>query len=365
MFAEAGVLVPQPPARVAVENTTDWVVEGTAARGTDVKVAPFLGRDALWLRNSTQAIRTGVRFADGTIEFDLAPMDRGDFVGLVFRRESFGQHENVYLRLRRSGDFMAVQYAPRMNGSSTWQLYPQFTAKTLWPRNVWTPVKLRVAGSTLEVTVGDATSPTLTVPRLRQAIAAGEVAFWARVNDRPAEWAAALSNIRIHASAQAVSRVEVPAPPAGVVAQWEVSDPVAAAAAGVPIASVPASLTWSRIQTEETGLVNLNARYRVMPAEGRRTVFLRAVITSAVARRALAGIGYSDDVTVFLNGEPLYAGTNGWDTRTPEFVSFVDPRFERVWLSLRAGTNELVLAVTDDQRFGWGAAVTVEPGGGR
>ena len=39
-----------------------------------------------------------------------------------------GMHENIYLRPRSSGEFMAVQYAPRMNGSSTWQLYPEFTA---------------------------------------------------------------------------------------------------------------------------------------------------------------------------------------------------------------------------------------------
>jgi hypothetical protein len=51
-------------------------------------------------------------------------MAHGDFVAIVFRRESLRNHENIYLRPRSSGEFMAVQYAPRMNGSSTWQLYP-------------------------------------------------------------------------------------------------------------------------------------------------------------------------------------------------------------------------------------------------
>ena len=122
------VLVPamlsgQQPARVPADQAGgEWLVEG-AGRSGDVKIDTFLGRRSLWLRNSTQAIRAGAQLIDGTIEFDVAPMDHGDFVAIVFRRESLRNHENIYLRPRSSGEFMAVQYAPRMNGSSTWQLY--------------------------------------------------------------------------------------------------------------------------------------------------------------------------------------------------------------------------------------------------
>ena len=134
----------QEPARVPADQTGgEWLVEG-AGRSGDVKIDTFLGRRSLWLRNSTQAIRAGARLIDGTIEFDVAPMDHGDFVAIVFRRESLRNHENIYLRPRSSGEFMAVQYAPRMNGSSTWQLYPEFTARTEWPRNQWTHVRIEV-----------------------------------------------------------------------------------------------------------------------------------------------------------------------------------------------------------------------------
>jgi len=71
----------------------------------------------------------------------------------------------------------------------------------------------------------------------------------------------------------------------------------------------------------------------------------------------LAGIGYSDDITVFVNGEPIYSGINGWNVRTPDYISFVNADFERVWLPLKAGRNEIVVAVTDDQLFGWGFAL--------
>jgi hypothetical protein len=87
---------------------------------------------------------------------------------------------------------------------------------------------------------------------------------------------------------------------------------------------------------------------------------ISATVSSPTARRLLAGIGYSDDVTVLLNGEPLYRGVNGWESRGPEHASVVDARYESVGLPLLAGDNELMLAVTDDQRFGWGFAVKLD-----
>lgn len=295
----------QPPARVAVGASSDWVVEG-AGREADVKTAAFLGRDALWLRNGTHAIKSGVRLTDGTIELDVAPMDHGDFVAIVFRRESLANHENIYIRPSRSGEFMAIQYAPRTNASSTWQLYPQFTAEVVWPRNQWTHVRVEVQGSALEVFVGNAQKPTLSVARLRHVSANGDVGFWARVNNQPTEWAAAISNVLIRPAANTTSRIDTPAVEAGRIAAWEAAGPVVARQAVVE--ALPANLEWKPASAEEAGLVNLNRLFPARPQLGRQTAFLRTTIDATSPRRQLAGIGYSDDVTVFVNGEP---GTRG------------------------------------------------------
>jgi hypothetical protein len=334
---------------------SDWQVD--QGREGDLKVDAFLGRPALWLKNNTHARRPGLILTDGTIEFDLAPMDAGDFIGITFRRESQANHENIYIRPARSGEFMAIQYAPRINGSSTWQLYREFTATTRWPRNQWTHVRVEIHGSTLAVFVGDPATPTLTVPRLRHASTTGEVGFWARVNNRPGAWAAALSNISIRPASTALARSEPASPERGFVTHWEVAGPVPTAPR--PVDSSPADLKWTAVTAEESGLVNLNRLFPARPQQGRFTAFLRTTITAPAARRVPAGIGYSDDVTVFVNGEAVYAGVNGWESRMPGFASFVDPRFERVWLPLRAGANEIVLAVTDDQLFGWGASMSM------
>ena len=252
---------------------------------------------------------------------------------------------------------MAAQYAPRMNGSSTWQLYPEFAARTDWPRNAWTHVRVEIRGSRLEVFVGRSNEPLISVPRLRHASTeASEVAFWSRVNDRPTEWAAALSNIQIRPATAPAPRSPASTPPATFVTNWQVAGP--AAAPSDVVRSIPDKLEWSPIGVEESGLVNLNSRFAARAQAGRFTAFLRTSVTATAAGRQLAGIGYSDDVTVFVNGVPVYSGINGWNTRIPELQSFVDARFERVWLPLQAGANDIVLAVTDDQRFGWGASMS-------
>ncbi|HKY30372.1 MAG TPA: hypothetical protein VJM12_20740 [Pyrinomonadaceae bacterium] len=343
--------VAQDQNRVLVPGSRDeWYIEGAERKG-DAQVAEFLGRESLWLRNSTHVIRSGVEFVDGTIEFDVAPMDKGNFVGILFRRAAFQNQENIYLRVHRSGLYNAVQYAPRVNGSSTWQLYPEFNAVADLPRNQWTHVRVEVRGTKLEVYLNNRTEPTLVVPRLRGIPLKGSVAFWARVNDRPAIWAAALSNISIRPiSSVGSDTTNRLAPPANPVTSWEVSGPVRNEK-GI-VSTLPDLQEWRRAEVEESGLVSLNRA--LGNVRGRWTGFARTTIATEKEKTALLELGYSDDVTVFLNGEVVYSGINGFESRHPEYMGFVKPQFETIHLKLRAGKNEIVLAVTDDQRFGWG-----------
>ena len=355
VIAATVTLNAQPAVRTPVGPVADgWAVDRADLAG-NVKFDTFLGRDAMLLRANTHVVKTGLDFGDGTIEFDLAPTAAGHFVGITFRRAAFTNHENIYVRFHRSGDFMAMQYAPRVNGSSTWQLYREFAVATDWPRSQWTHVRLEVQGSKLDVFTGDAKTPTLTVPRLRNGTTGGEIGFWARVNDEPLEWAAAISGLKITKASSAPLTKPADAP-IQFVWNWQVSDPVPATGA---VVTMPAAIAkWTAARAEESGLININRLFPVQ--KGRSVVFAKHVIRSDAARQVLAGIGYSDDVTVFLNGQPVYAGINGWDTRTPALNSFVDTRWESAFLPFREGDNEIVLAVADDQRFGWGFALRID-----
>jgi hypothetical protein len=334
------------------KSNGEWYVD-SPGRASDAKFEDFLGRQALILRNNTHVIRSGIEFTDGTIEFDLSPTDKGHFTAVTFRRESVQNHENIYFRAHKSGKYDAMQYAPRINGSSTWQVYPEFTSLVDLPRNQWTHVRIEVQGTRMEVYVNSETKPVLVVPRLRHDSTKGEVGFWARVNDQPHTWATALSNISIRPSRTLLKSETVvrPAPPTGTLSSWEVSAPVKHDLPGI-VTLLPEPKDWRKIIAEESGLINLNRAVGFQ--RGRHTVFARTNIKTVEAKTVLLELGYSDDVVVFLNGESIYFGINGWESRYPEYMGFVKPGFENIFLKLRAGNNELVLAVSDDQRFGWG-----------
>jgi hypothetical protein len=328
-------------------------------RATDVRFTPHLGRDdAMLLRANTHAFLTGLEFVDGTIEFDVAPTPECHFIAIMFRRAAYDEQENIYLRPFKSGKFDAIQYAPRINGS-TWQLYPEFNAVAEWPRDTWTHVRLEVRGSRLEVYLDHAEEPTLVVPRLRSESSSGSVGFWARVNFDNDTWGAAISNLEIKTAEMAVPPEPPAEPPAGVIRRWKISGPVRTAEGAVT--ALPELEGWRPIGVEESGLANLN-RAVGRAGRGRFTVFARQVLTAVEAGTVPLEIGYSDEVTVFLDGVPLFSGANGWESRYPGYLGYVRLGNDTVHLPLGAGPNELVLAVTDDQRFGWGFAARLPPG---
>ena len=57
--------------------------------------------------------------------------------------------------------------------------------------------------------------------------------------------------------------------------------------------------------------------------------------------------GYSDRVVVILNGKPIYKGTNKWRTRDYRYLGTIG-LFDGVYLDLKKGKNELLLAVSED-----------------
>ena len=70
-------------------------------------------------------------------------------------------------------------------------------------------------------------------------------------------------------------------------------------------------------------------------------------------------IGYSDDVSVFLNGKILYRGRSAQNFRDPGFLGIVNPENDAVYLPLKKGKNELVLAVSE-LGGGWGFVCRLE-----
>ncbi len=64
-------------------------------------------------------------------------------------------------------------------------------------------------------------------------------------------------------------------------------------------------------------------------------------------------LGYSDEVSVLLNGRILYRGRSAQSFRDPGFLGIVSADDDALYLPLHKGSNELVLALSE-LGGGWG-----------
>ena len=92
---------------------------------------------------------------------------------------------------------------------------------------------------------------------------------------------------------------------------------------------------------------------RLEPQPGMKVLYARASIDSDRDQVKKLYIGYSDDVSVFLNGQILFRGRSAQSFRDPGFLGIVNPENDAVYLPLKKGSNELVLAVSE-LGGGWG-----------
>jgi hypothetical protein len=88
-------------------------------------------------------------------------------------------------------------------------------------------------------------------------------------------------------------------------------------------------------------------------------VYARTIIDSDRDRVKKLSIGYSDDVSVFLNGKILYRGRSAQGFRDPGFLGIVNPENDAVYLHLKKGSNELLLALSE-LGGGWGFICRLE-----
>lgn len=84
-----------------------------------------------------------------------------------------------------------------------------------------------------------------------------------------------------------------------------------------------------------------------------KVVYARTRIDADRDRVEKLSIGYSDDVTVFLNGQILFRGRSAQNFRDPGFLGIVSAENDAVYLPLKKGANELMLAVSE-LGGGWG-----------
>jgi len=346
-------------AAAAAERPVAFDAPGWTLRG-DAKVETYLGRTALRIRRG-EAVFEGISFRDGTIEYDVAVTTHRSFHFIEVRATARGESEEFYLRAHKSELPDALQYTPVWKGSSAWQLFhgPGYTAIAAFPREQWFHVKLVLSGTRAAMFVGDAAAPQLVVPRLRRDPVAGWIEFGGNCPPGGAPeglFTTSFSNLVVRPGEVAYAFPPAPAEtsPPGVVSEWQISEtylPERGPARELPKAALGG--LWKKVPAEPSGLVTLD-KWAARPETAPRVALVARIFVRAAEKgtRTLR-LGYSDEVTAFVNGKPLFSADARYSFDNPRQEGLIGLNQATLYVPLEKGDNEIDLVIADSFG-GWG-----------
>ena len=354
----------------ASQTGTTLAVSADSSRWSLVeqaKVADYQGRKCLLLDGGA-AVLKNFQMRDAVIDVDVAtPAARG-FFGLQFRLADDGANgEWVYLRQHKSGYPDAMQYTPVLNTGANWQIYNGigFTGMVDIPKDTWFHLRLEVTGAQAKLFVKNMEKPALVMNDLKSGVQNGQVALHVLTG------ATYFSNFEIRTTPDVPWERHLPAMPPGTLTKWSLSPSFDALERNqerpLSLAEIEA-MHWQDVEAEPPGFVVLY-RYReaphlrvtfatdfskrLEPQPGMKLLYARTSIDSDREQVKRLYVGYSDDVSVFLNGKILFRGRSAQNFRDPGFLGIVNPENDTVYLPLQKGSNELMLAVSE-LGGGWG-----------
>jgi len=303
-----------------------------------------MGRPAIAI-NGGAAVLKGTPFKNGIIEYDVSMKEVRGFGGVYFREN--GQNaEYFYLRSHQSGNPDANQYVPKINGISAWQIYygERYAVPTRYNYEGWIHVKLAIKDNKMDVYI-DSNEPVLHVNNLEHAVVAGQIRLGGARQDFN------YSNIRVTHTDDVTlvgTAPELKPLPEGIITSFDVGARVIKGAdiegKTVLDAAHTADQTWRKLNVGEKGIANLSkigSRTREV-----NTLLVRITITADEARALPIKYGFSDRVTVFLNGHAIAHGDDSYVSRDYRFLGTVG-LYDTVFPWLKEGENELIFAVTE------------------
>jgi hypothetical protein len=363
--ATGAIVVPLTPERWAFQR----LYRRDRTDDTNPRFESHLGRPSLFLPNGF-ALANGVTLRNGTLEADVAAYEGGAFFGLAFHVATPpDRYEIVFFRPHAPDG--TVQYAPSFYHMNAWQFFstPDYLASLAFPQDRWVHLRVVIKGLVASVYLDTASTPTIQIHDLTLGSVAGSIGVWARGGG------GFVSNIQYRPdTASYPSAPEHGFLPGAITQGWSLSDASTVSERDPETYPNVRALHWQAVPAEGEGMV-LISRYRPDPnvegpkrfldraapaTPGMQVVFARTTLTSDRDAVRKMWIGYSDDVVVYLNGRPLYAGRNSMSYRDPGGLGYVYPYADAVFLPLRKGPNELLLAVSE-ATAGWGFMCRLDP----
>jgi sugar lactone lactonase YvrE len=323
-------------------ESDQWVTD-------NAQIVEHLGRQSLlgfaYLRD--------VEFDNGIIEVDIAVTGEKvrAYPGIIFRMQSEENFERFYVRTHRANLYPdALQYTPIDNGITSWQLYngEGFTARADFPSGQWVHVKMEILGKQARVYVGDMEKPALIVNELMHGESRGTIGIMA-------EGTAYFSNFKYTITDDLTFE---PPPPVdtmpGIMTDWQLSQPFKLTEVDMqqyPDKNILSRVEWQQAKSAPSGLVDI-ARYARRLGQEPDCILAKKIINADKDRMLHLSFGYSDAVSIFLNGERYFLGSSAYQSRDPSFLGIIG-YFDEVSLPMKKGKNEILLLVAE-VFGGWG-----------
>ena len=334
-----------------------WEVDGDVAFETrDGRQVMRLGAPVSGKRSGAVANIKGLTFRTGIVEYEVMLPDATEFSGPMFHQTDAVTGEYIYFRPHMNGKPDAIQYTPIVNGNLAWQIFsgPGFEAQGTFPLNQWMRVRLDIYPASALVSVDG--KPLLAIPDLKSGGLAGALGFASLMGGTY------YSNVTVQPIADYPDPAPRPAPkalPEGSVATWQVSEAMLQKDAFARAATGNwANAKWHSIKVESNGIANLS---KAGPdGDNEHSFIARFSLTSASAKSVPMQFGFSDEVRIFVNGAPVYEGSDRQNSRDYRFLGHVG-FWDTVYLPLKAGSNEIAFVVTDPTNGGTAAAAIVTP----
>ena len=142
--------------------------------------------------------------------------------------------------------------------------------------------------------------------------------------------------------------------PIGMIIHWELSKSYKVPE--IELDKIPEkqgikNINWRKIEADSNGLVDIG-KYTGRSGRTPDAVFARTSLYSQKKKILELKFGYSDAITVFLNGTPLFFGNSSYQSRDRSFLGIIGLN-DTIFLPLNKGENELIVMVAEGFG-GWG-----------
>ena len=309
-------------------------------------------------------------FTNGTIEFDVELKGMG-FPGIDFRVDKDTLNsEKFYIRYFGTPDDLkrtTLQYAAVLDGVNMWDVTDEYQAAATIYEGKWNHVKLVINGKQMKVYVNDTQREALHVPALEGVTNSGAIVLTGNV---------VYSNFIVRPDATedlaANEGYDHTYSDSRYLKNWSVSNPIdfpfgkdlmlgIARNPGVAIDTnlLNSKTVWKPLKAERRALVNLTRLFGSTAQGQRKLAWIKTTISSATDQEKRVDLGFSDEVWVFVNGQPLFTDKNYYGSpgmKEPRGRCTIDNTSFQ--LPLQKGENEILIGVTN-YFFGWGIMARV------